>query len=315
MDRIARMAEDAGSTRLPASLRLAQLLRALPDFPGRDTLTSLLVRRGGRPDALLRGSYGGGLRFEGNVARDGNVSELLLLRFSRPSLAPVLDAALSPGDVFADVGANNGLYTLWAARRVGPSGQVHAFEPLPDVRERLARNLELNGFRNVELIGSAVGAEPATITLRRADDASGRTSQYLREGSASFTTNVVKLDDHFRGAHPPDLIKIDVEGMELQVLRGALGLLEAERAPAIVFEAVAAQLALAGASYAGILALLAAHGGYRVFALTPRGLRAEAPDAAEAGSLNVLALRPGLAAHERIRQSLSRARFEANQNA
>ena len=126
---------------------------------------------------------------------------------------------------------------------------------------------------------------------------------------------VVTLDDHFRGARPPDLVKIDVEGMEIDVLRGARELLESERAPAVVFEAGAPQLAMSGTPYPELLRLLAGAGGYRVFALTSAGLRLEPPEALSAGSLNVLALRPDLPAHERIRSALARVRFEANQNA
>jgi FkbM family methyltransferase len=296
-------------------LVLAQLVRGVPDFPGRDTLLAGLLRPILRRDQAIRGSFGGGLRFEGNPVLDSNVSEMMLLRYARPALAPVLDAALAPGAVFADVGANLGLYALWGARCVTAQGRVHAFEPMPEVRERLRRNLELNGFSCVELIPCAVGAETGVVTLNRVEGGSGRTSRYVAGAAGSLEVPVITLDDHFRDRPPPALLKIDVEGMELQVLLGSRRLLGSAAAPIVVFEAGTDLLAAAGTSYPELIRLLSDAGGYRVFALTPRGLRAEAADAATPGSLNVLALRPDLAAHERVRGKLARHRFEANQNA
>lgn len=296
------------------ALILAQLVRGMPDFPGRDTVLASLLRPILRRDGAVRGHFGGGLRFEGNPAVDSNVSEMMLLRYARPALAPVLDAALGPGSVFADVGANLGLYTLWAARCVSAEGRVHAFEPMPDVRECLRRNLELNRFSSVEVVGSAVGAEPGRVTLNRVEGGSGRTSRYVDGAAGSLEVPVTTLDLYFRDKPPPGLLKIDVEGMELQVLLGSRGLLASGTAPVVVFEAGTDLLAAAGTSYRVLVSLLAERG-YRVFALTPRGLREESSETAAPGSLNVLALRPDLAAHERVRTKLARHRFEANQNA
>jgi FkbM family methyltransferase len=295
-------------------LRLAQLVRALPGFRGRDRILISLLGPVLRRPGTLRGEYGGGLRFEGDPSVDANLGYMLLLRHARPALAPVLDATLELGSVFADVGANLGLYTLWAARRVSTQGRVHAFEPVPDVRERLRCNVALNAFDQVEIVASAVGAEPGRVTLNRVAGASGRTSRYVHPEAGSIEAPVVALDAYFRGRRPPDLLKIDVEGMELDVLLGARELLASESAPAIVFEAGAELLAAAGTPYAELLALLERQGGYRTFALTPRGLRREPEGAAVAGSPNVLSLRPDLAAHERVRERLARQRFDANQN-
>lgn len=310
------MASETGDTKLPASLRIAQLLRATWDFPGRDTLLEVLLRPASRLDLCVRGTYGGGLRFEGNPAVDDNVMEMVQQRFSRPALSAVFDAALEPGAVLADVGANHGLYTLWGARCVGPRGRVHAFEPNPDVRSFLERNVALNGFAQVQVVGEALGAERGELVLYRMARASGRTSRYLdrSEAADAVTVPVTTLDAHFDGHAPPQLIKIDVEGMEHQVLSGARRLLASGAAPAVVFEAGAPQLEAAGTSYRALLELLAGNGGYRVWALQPRGLQLEAEDAVGPGSLNVLALRDDLPAHRRLLEKLRRVRFPANQN-
>ena len=276
------------------ALVLAQLVRGMPDFPGRDTVLASLLRPILRRDGSVRGHFGGGLRFEGNPALDSNVSEMMLLRYARPALAPVLDAALAPGSVFADVGANLGLYTLWAARCVSAEGRVHAFEPMPDVRECLRRNVELNRFSCVEIVGSALGAEPGCVTLNRVEGGSGRTSRYVHGAAGSLEVPVATLDLYFRERPPPALLKIDVEGMELQVLLGSRALLTSGSAPVVVFEAGSDCWRRPEPPTASWLGLLADAGGYRVFALTPRGLREE-PPTCDAG----LAQRAGAAAGPR----------------
>ena len=302
-------------TRLPLAVRLGQLARTLPDLRGRDRLSSLLLRPGLRIDATLRGCFGGGLRFEGNPARDSNVLELVALRFCHPALAPVLDAALAPGDLFADVGANLGLYTLWGARRVGARGRVDAFEPVPEVRACLARNVELNGFATARIVAAGVGAESGRLVLYQHPGASGLTSRYLGEQAHAIEVAVTTLDAEYpRDTRGPALVKIDVEGMELEVLRGARELLASARAPIVVFEANALYLGSPAHGYADLLAFLDAAGGYRVFALRPSGLREEPRDAARPGSLNVLAARPAAAAHAEVLERLARVSFARNMN-
>jgi FkbM family methyltransferase len=267
------------------------------------------------PDGTYAGTFGGGLRFEGNPVTDANVRELLLLRFASPALAPVLDAALEPGDVFADVGANLGLYALWGARRVGPTGSVVAFEPVPETRARLERNLALNGFRNVEVVAAGVGAEAGEITLYRHPVASGVASRYEVQASGRpIDVPVTTLDDAFATRPRPRLVKVDVEGMELEVLRGARALLGGDDPPALVLEANPPHLAAAGTSYADLGAFLAGLG-YELWALRPSGLRREPAGAAAPGSLNVLATRPDSAAHRRALERLAGQRFARNMNA
>lgn len=300
--------------RLPWSVRIAQLARALPEAPGRDRVIAALLRRG-LSDATYAGTFGGGLRFEGNPARDTNVRVLLVLRFSRPALAPLLDAALRPGDAFADVGANLGLYTLWGARCVGPTGRVLAFEPVPETRARLERNVSLNGFVQVEVVPEGVGAARECVTLYRNPDASGVASRYVEAPGPAIEVAVTTLDAACAArAIRPRLVKIDVEGMELEVLRGSRSLLDHEDPPAIVLEAHAPHLEAAGTSYVEIRAFLAAHR-YEIWSLLPGGARREPPDAVRPGSLNVLAVRSGHAGHRALLERLEGTRFPRNMNA
>ncbi len=304
------------SVRLPLPWRLAQFVRALPEFRGRDRVLAALLRSGSPLDVSVAGSFGGGLRFEGNPVSDGNVIELLLLRFARPALAPVLDAALAPGAVFADVGANLGLYTLWGARLVGAEGRVHAFEPVPKVRACLAHAVGLNGFGNVRIVAAGVGAEPGRTVLYQLPSASGVTSRYHESKQHGVEVDVTTLDAEFpHAAAPPVLVKVDVEGMEVEVLRGARRLLGGSTPPLLVLEANVPCLAAAGTSYGELRSLLREAGGYELWALTPGGLHLELPDASAPGSLNVLAARRDLPTHARVLERLARVRFARNMNA
>jgi FkbM family methyltransferase len=136
-----------------------------------------------------------------------------------------LTSMLRPGAVFYDVGANVGFYTVLAARAVGPDGAVYAFEPVPANAAVLVRNVLANGGRNVRLVGRAVSAATTTERLLLTPYAGGHfLASTLAEGPTVGEVHVetVALDDFVAttGVRPPDVVKIDVEGAELDVLRG-----------------------------------------------------------------------------------------------
>ena len=78
-----------------------------------------------------------------------------------------------PGDVAIDLGAHIGYYTLLLARLVGPTGRVLAFEPDPDNFALLSRNVEMNGYANVELFNAAASDRPGRSPLFRSPDNAG----------------------------------------------------------------------------------------------------------------------------------------------
>jgi len=295
--------------RPPVSIQVAAAIRCLPEFPGRDR-AFVWFRNRNLDDRLVEFPLCG-LRFRGPLRE---MCQIATLRWTPPSLAPVFDAALAPGGVLADVGAFLGMYALWGARRVGPEGRVHAFEPVPASAERVREYAELNGFANVEVVGGAVGAEEGAVELQLApgEAAAGVTSRYIGAGAAgALKVAQTTLDAFFASRRPPDLVKIDVEGMEAEVLHGARGLLASERAPVVVFEAHLAERG--DGSYAGIVRFLEALG-CAVWSLGPRGVRREPPGVEQPGSMNVLATRTDLERHQAVVRSLARARFPRNQN-
>ncbi len=131
-------------------------------------------------------------------------------------------AAVTPGAVVFDVGANVGAYTVLFAQWAGESGRVVAFEPGPDARNGLQRHLRLNGLTRVEVVDAAVAAVDANRGRLYVDAAGGATSLLSTDGIVPVDVRTVTLDGFCASRNLwPDVVKIDVEGAELDVLRGA----------------------------------------------------------------------------------------------
>ena len=139
----------------------------------------------------------------------------------------LLRATLRPGDVFVDVGANVGFHSVLAAQLVGPAGQVVAIEPAPWTLELLRANVWRSGA-NVTIVPVAASDTPGTVRLEF--DLGHRSGARFAEGRGA-EVRAARLDDLL-----PDtacsVLKIDVEGAEPLVLRGARGLLE--RSPGLL---------------------------------------------------------------------------------
>jgi FkbM family methyltransferase len=143
------------------------------------------------------------------------------------------------GTTAVDVGANVGIFTVPLALAVGPHGTVIAVEPSPENVAQLEHNVRLNNLTNVDVHPIALAAEPGELTLQLgADPAFHSTSTVVRSRDAAAATLVraETLDAVWRDAGSPDVsfLKIDTEGGELEVLNGALELLETCRMPILL---------------------------------------------------------------------------------
>jgi FkbM family methyltransferase len=148
---------------------------------------------------------------------------------------------LRPGSTAFDVGANLGVFTVPLARAVEPSGAVVAFEPHPGNVARLQANVDLNALSNVRIEPRAVGDYDGMLELRLSTDAAfGSTASgaVLQDAGSTVRVEVVRLDRIWASLGEPeiDVLKIDVEGAEIGVLRGAAQLIGNTR-PAILLEA------------------------------------------------------------------------------
>jgi FkbM family methyltransferase len=148
-----------------------------------------------------------------------------------------LRRALRPGDVFFDVGANVGFFTILGARLVGPSGKVVAFEPHPANVEALRTNVEANLFENVVVVPKAVSASSGERLL---DVRSAALAKLVEDRSGAGLAERVpatSIDDFVSapGGLIPDVLKIDVEGHEVEVLSGMHRTLS-QHSPVIVCE-------------------------------------------------------------------------------
>ncbi|WP_226930722.1 MULTISPECIES: FkbM family methyltransferase [Parafrankia] len=231
---------------------------------------------------------------------------LASLAYRPPALEPVFSAILEPGDCCYDVGANIGIYTLWAAGLVAGHGEVHAFEPVDGTRAILAALVEQNQLQNVRISPSAVGASVGNIGMRIHRNASGLAHPVTDGSQPDVSVPLTTLNAYAATRRPPVLVKIDVEGFELDVLQGASDLLSTAR-PALLLELLPAHLERRGMTAAAIVDNLASLG-YRIMNLSPHGLSGQGRF-----SSNVLALTPKWERFDHVVSQLKRVRFPRNQ--
>jgi FkbM family methyltransferase len=150
-----------------------------------------------------------------------------------------LSALLRKGDVFFDIGANVGLMTVVGASLVGGSGRVFAFEPVPLNIVAIRRNVELNRLSQVEIVAKAVSERSGRerlVLARYSGGAALAVADAPPDATGSLEVPVTSIDDFVAsGAPAPHVVKIDVEGAELQVLRGMDVTLQ-QHSPAVLFE-------------------------------------------------------------------------------
>lgn len=141
---------------------------------------------------------------------------------------------LRPDDLFVDVGANVGSYSILACSAVGASGV--AFEPVPSTFQRLSENLNLNHLQGkVQAVNKGVGDKNGVIHFTSKHDTTNHALANGEIGEDSVPVQITTLDSELQGLNPA-LIKIDVEGFETPVLRGAADTLSKPSLVAVIME-------------------------------------------------------------------------------
>jgi FkbM family methyltransferase len=136
-----------------------------------------------------------------------------------------LASLIKPGDTIVEVGANIGTHTIPLAQKVGAHGSVIAIEVQPPIFHYLCANIALNGLFNVTTHACGCGATSEIMMIPRMDYAAPHSQNFggvsLSRGNEGIPANVIPLDDLLAGITKINLLKLDVEGMEGEVLKGA----------------------------------------------------------------------------------------------
>jgi FkbM family methyltransferase len=265
-----------------AIIRTLRVLRTLPYFRGRDRAHDALA-------SLLTGDASVVIDGIDLLLDTGETSHLGMLTTGHlePLTVRAIRRILRPGDAYIDVGAHAGVLATTAAAAVGSTGMVIAIDPQPANCDRVLTNAARNALCNIVVLTAAAGAREdwARLHMQQPSDRS-RLSLAEREPDATpytFCVPIVRLDSILTrfGLSGARLIKLDVEGYELEVLRGC-----GDRLADI--DACVVEL-LPGSSHTEIFALLSSFG-FRFYDVTGRSMS----DVSSLPEHNLLAMRSDL---------------------
>lgn len=159
-----------------------------------------------------------------------------------PAITSVFRAIVRKGDVCIDVGGNIGWFTTLFQKLVGPEGKVHSFEPIPSIFEKLSENVWRNEPpKNVVLNNVVLGDTESMVELHLFNDlphGHSSISTFGRENYSSVECPMITLNSYLEknNVGDVDIIKMDIEGAELMMLKGADVLFQQGRPPLWVIE-------------------------------------------------------------------------------
>jgi FkbM family methyltransferase len=187
-------------------------------------------------------------------------------------------ALAKPGATVIDVGANIGDTLLSLGQRVGSNGRVIGFEANPETLKKCQTNIALNSMGQVRVEGIGLGAQAGALGFGRAAAGNSGADRFMPEGGGTITVPIIPLDSYVteQGLDRCDLIKIDVEGFEMNVLRGASATLAKFR-PVLFLELSDDNLREQGSSAVELLQWLEARGYAVRDALSGADLRSDDP--------------------------------------
>ena len=181
-------------------------------------------------EGMIQRGTGKGILFNARGCNPGYLSGT-----SEPLEQELLLKHSPAGGVVYNLGANAGFYAMIAARAVGPTGCVYAFEPTPALAARLRDNAARNSFQNVQVVEAAVSAIDGPIGFGIVGPLSVNNSVRTDQGAETLTVNSIRLDTFCPKHRPPDLLLIDIEGAEIEALESGLQMITQHR-PVIMVE-------------------------------------------------------------------------------
>lgn len=200
-------------------------------------LPKMLIPKPSNGQFFIKTLYGYAMKID--PTKDNGIERSLYYTgtYEKGSL-DLIQKVLKEGDVFIDVGANIGMMTVFASGVVGQTGKVIAFEPNPITREILNENIQKNNLSNITVSEYAIGANSEDAVIYDRWDANRGCATLIKPDfeTDSYDIKVTTLSSFLDIGVFPDMIKIDVEGYELEVLKGVLDLMESANAPMLMVE-------------------------------------------------------------------------------
>lgn len=186
-------------------------------------------------DVTIRNGIAKGLKFNPGES----CPELALGTYEVP-IQNIFAQYLHQGDVFYDIGSNVGFFSIIAAQLVGDRGKVYAFEPGQENANSIRHNARLNKFKQIEVIEKAVSHSSGSGQLLLAQYSGGHalaTADIPPDLAGEVTVDLVAIDDLIaqNKIAPPNFVKVDVEGAELDVLKGMKQTIQTHQ-PTIIYE-------------------------------------------------------------------------------
>ena len=171
---------------------------------------------------------------------DGVSYEIFMRGCYEESTIAAMRSMLEPDMTFFDIGTHFGQYTLMAAAQVGPNGAVHSFEPGPIQYGFLSRNVALNHYKNVCLNNVALSDRAGEMDFVVPSLGSLGQSHLATAGESGHKVHVITLDGYCEenDIKKIDVMKVDVEGAEMQVFKGANNVLRDFPPTAIFYETI-----------------------------------------------------------------------------
>lgn len=218
---------------------LVFLIRLIPNWlKGKNRIAKILLRNycSNASDVYIKLDSGESILVP-NVNEPVAFS-VLISGVYEPDVFKVIKNNIGKGDVFVDVGANIGCFSIPLANIVGPLGRIHSFEASPFVSSYLKKNIEYNGLANIVFNNFAVSDKFGDVSFYDAPVNKFGMGGLAPVNLDSPSTKVksVTLDDYFNPPCKIKILKIDVEGFEISVLKGASDLLLNDYVELVIFE-------------------------------------------------------------------------------
>lgn len=179
-----------------------------------------------------------------------------------PQMAATLNNILKPGNTFVDIGANEGYFTVLAAKIVGPAGRIVAVEPQKRVASILRENVTLNSLTNVAIVTTAISDQDGQSDLYLSPDTNTgstsliQTTKYRLPTQPVETSTLSALFDRC-GIQVADLVKMDIEGFEYEAILGSPEIFKSHRVRYLALELHRPLLERKGLQIDSLLAFLA----------------------------------------------------------